>query len=221
MNRLFLLLMMAVAVITISCAETQRESFTDYGFYNDQEDMYTEYTQPEPTDADAVAVETWDIEYTFYGVINEASTPLADIATGDGTLFYLDADDKPASMGAQVFAVKKYIYTATETTIPLLQIFFLSSAEDGEIPSYVLQIEGSSITKDTVFYLNNNKVYRAMITKAEGKITNVCFNKAPKGTSKDGFIQMFTHSIRTGEVLSLNGKANMQLMDPEECHEIN
>jgi hypothetical protein len=221
MSRLFLLLLLTVSVITISCAETQRESFTDYGFYNDQEDMYTEYTQPTGGDADAVPVETWDVEYTFYGVINESSTPLADMATGDGTLFYVDADGNPASMGAQVFALKKYIYTATDTTIPLIQVFFLSSAADGEIPSYVLQIEGSSIIKDTIFYLNNNKVYRAMITKADGKITNVCFNESPKGTNKDGFIQMFTHSIRTGEVLSLGGKANMQLMDPEECHKIN
>ena len=49
----------------------------------------------------------------------------------------------------------------------------------------------------------------------------VCGVREAVLTNKDGFIQMFTHSIRTGEVLSLGGKANMQLMDPEECHEIN
>lgn len=221
MNRLFLILFALAAVTTISCAETYRESLTDYGFYNDQEDLYTEYTQPENPDSDENAVETWDIEYSFYGVINEAATPLADVVTGDGTLFYNDIDGNPASMGTQVFALKKYIYTATDTAIPLIQIFFLSSAEDGDIPSYVLQIEGSSIPRDTIFYLNNNKIYRAMITKTEGEITKVCFDNSPKGTNKDGFIQMFTHSIRTGEVLSLNGKANMQVMDPVECHDIN
>ena len=157
MSRLFLLLLLAVSVVTISCAESQRESFTDYEFYNDQEDMYTEYTQPTGGDADEVDVETWDIEYTFYGVINESSTPLADIATGDGTLFYLDDDGKAASMGAQVFALKKYIYTATDTTIPLIQIFFLSSAADVKFLPMFYKLKGLQSQKTPFFILTTTK----------------------------------------------------------------
>ncbi len=221
MNKLFLSLIFGTIFLVASCAETTQTPLPDYNFYNDQEDYYTEYSQPDEDVDDTSTEEKWDIEYTFYGIINDASVNIADMTAGDGSVFYTDKDGNRVSMGKQIFALKKFIYTATGKSIPLIQIFFLSDTADGDIPAYVLQIEGSSLPKDHVFYLNNNKIYRAVIAKQDGKMVKVCFDQDPKGTNKDGYIQLFTHSIRTGEVLSLSGKANMQLMDPIECHNIN
>lgn len=196
-----------------ACSEAPQDDIGKYDYLNDLENYYTDEEYPDVTDGDSIVEKIWQARFQFYGVINGENTPISDLRLGDGRLTYInDANEEEVYIGA-VWVMKKNINNSAGFQIPLLQVFFAQHLEDGAGSTFVLQLDGSSMTKKEVFFLNNDKLYLTEVTRLNGEMTEVCFKK----DAVDGVVNLFTSSIREGEPLSLNGHADLRAMDPVEC----
>ncbi len=209
------LMLAAAAVLFLcgACSEAPQDDIGKYDYLNDLENYYSDEEYPDTTDGDSIVEKVWQARFQFYGVINGENTPVSDLRLGDGRLTYInDANEEEVYIGA-VWVMKKNINNSAGFQIPLLQVFFAQHLEDGAGSTFVLQLDGSSMTKKEVFYLNNDKLYLTEVTRLNGEMTEVCFKK----DAVDGVVNLFTSSIREGEPLSLNGHADLRTMDPVEC----
>ena len=207
--------MLAVAALLCcgACAQTAHDDIDKYDYLNDLANYATDEDYAAVPDDDSLIEKKWQVRFQFYGAINGEDTATADLRLGDGRLFYTDdAGEEQAYIGA-LWVMKKNINNSAGFQIPLLQIFFAQHLEDGEGDLFVLQIDGSSMNKKEVFYLNNDQLYLSGATRQGGELTKVCFKK----NAFDGIVHLFSHSIREGEPLSLDGYADLRDMDPVEC----
>lgn len=196
-----------------ACSEAPHDKIGKYDYLNDLVSYVTDEEYEEISDNDSLTEKKWQVRFQFYGIINGENTPTADLHLGDGRLFYTnDAGEEEAYIGA-LWVMKKNINNSAGFQIPLLQVFFAQHLEDGVGNLFVLQLDGSSMNKEEVFYLNNDQLYFTETTRENGEITKICFKKS----AYDGIVHLFSHSIREGEPLSLDGYADLSDMDPVEC----
>ncbi len=213
MKIVWLMLLAAALLLCGACTDTPKDDVGKWDYLNDLENYYTDEEYPDTTDGDSITEKQWQVRFQFYGVINGESTPTGDLRLGDGRLTYIDgAGEEVVYIGA-LWVMKKNINNSAGFQIPLLQVFFAQHLEDGEGSTFVLQLDGSSMTKKEVFYLNNDKLYMTDVTRTTGEISKICFKK----DAVDGVVHLFTNSIREGEPLSLDGYADLRDMDPVDC----
>ncbi|HNT26586.1 MAG TPA: hypothetical protein PKH10_00270 [bacterium] len=212
-RRLCLMLAPLVLLICAACSEEPKDDIGKYDYLNDLTSYYNDDVYPEYPDEDAPPEKVWQARFQFYGIINAENTPTADLQFGDGRLTYLnEALEETVYIGA-LWVMKKNINNSAGFSIPLLQVFFTDHLQDGEATTFVLQLDGSSMTKKEVFYLNNDKLYLTETTRTDGEIAQICFERE----ALEGRVNLFSSSIRDGEPLHLDGYADLRVMDPVEC----
>ena len=213
MNRVWLMFAAMLVLLCGACSETPADDIGKYDYLNDLENYYTDEEYPDVNDDDGIVGRQWQVSFQFYGVINGEDTPTGDLRFGDGRLTYIDdAGEEVVYIGA-LWVMKKNINNSAGYQIPLLQLFFSQHLEDGDASTFVLQLDGSSMNRKEIFYLNNDKLYLTDITRTGGEMSKICFKK----DAVDGVVHLFTSSIREGEPLSLDGYADLRVMDPVEC----
>lgn len=213
MKIVWLMLLAAVLLLCGACGDAPKDDVGNMDYLNDLESYYTDEEYPDTSDDDSITEKVWQVRFQFYGVINGESTPVSDLRLGDGRLTYIDAGGEETVYIGALWVMKKSINNSAGHEIPLLQVFFAQHLEDGEGSTFVLQLDGSSMTKKEVFYLNNDKLYMTDVTRTTGEISKICFKK----DAVDGVVHLFTNSIREGEPLSLDGYADLRDMDPVDC----
>jgi hypothetical protein len=207
-------LLVAVALfLCTACVPQAKDDVGKYDYLNDLENYYADEEYADTNDGDSINEKVWQVRFQFYGIINGESTPTPDLRFGDGRITFLDGAGAETVYIGSLWVQKKFINNSAGFQIPLLQVFFAQHLEDGDGTTFVLQIDGSSMTKSEVFYLNNDNLYKTDTTRTNGEITKICF----KEDASDGIIHLFTKSIREGEPLSLDGYADLRAMDPVEC----
>ncbi len=197
----------------LSCSEPGHDDIGKYDYLNDLTSYATDEDYAAVPDEDSDAEKQWQARFQFYGIINAENTPTADLRLGDGRLFYTDESGEEQAFIGALWVMKKNINNSAGFQIPLLQVFFAQHLQDGEGTLFVLQLDGSSLNKEEVFYLNNDQLYLTDTTRQAGEITKICFRRS----AYDGIVHLFSHSIREGEPLSLDGYADLRDMDPVEC----
>ncbi|HOW52832.1 MAG TPA: hypothetical protein PLV42_12410 [bacterium] len=213
MNMRWMMLLATMFLLCGACTSEPKDDIGKYDYLNDLENYYTDEEYADLTDGDSIVEKQWQVKFQFYGIINGESTPTSDLRFGDGRLTYIDdAGEEVVYIGA-LWVMKKNINNSAGHEIPLLQVFFAQHLEDGEGITFVLQLDGSSMTKKEVFYLNNDKLYMTDVTRTAGEISKICFKK----DAVDGIVHLFSNSIREGEPLSLDGYADLRAMDPVDC----
>lgn len=210
------LLFMSFAV---SCIQetTDQSKITDWR--NDGENYYKEYPDEDELIDSENTGEIWDVRFSFLGVINDGNTPAESMQYGSGSLTYLNLENNNVTINSSLWAIKKSIKISSGHEVPIIQIFFADDAAnvtpEGTVTYYVLQLEGSSIAKSETYYLNNDKIFKADVTLADGKIKKICYIQEPY--SNKGSVTIYTHNIRVGEELRIEGNADMFDMEILEC----
>lgn len=233
-----------------SCSQINNnssEEIEDFQNDIDNKSHYQEYGDEEFVSDEDVAGESWDVNFTFAGVINDGniknSTSGGDteegtegdddggsgdssesVTLGSGLLTYLNLLGEPISVNAASWAIKKTLTLNSGHQIPILQIFFADNEanidEDGRVLYFILQLEGSSVSsKSETYYLNNDKLYKAKVKLNAGRIEEICYVQEPDPTK--GKVNIYTHNIRIGEELKVSGYANMKDMEVKECKTMN
>ncbi len=201
------------AMIATACSEAGHDDIGKYDYLNDLTSYATDEDYATVPDEDSDGEKTWQVRFQFYGVINAENTPSGSLRLGDGRLFYTDESGEEQAFVGALWVMKKNINNSAGFQIPLLQVFFAQHLQDGEGALFVLQLDGSSLNKEEVFYLNNDQLYLTDATRQDGELTKICFRRS----AYDGIVHLFSHSIREGEPLSLDGYADLRDMDPVEC----
>lgn len=208
--------------LSVSCVQETADKSTITDWRNDGQNYYKEYPdEDELTDGEETG-ELWDVRFSFLGVINDSETPAESMQMGSGALTFLNLENNNVTINASLWAIKKTIKISSGHEVPIIQIFFADDpanvSPEGTVTYYVLQLEGSSIAKSETYYLNNDKIFKADVTLEEGKIKKICYVQEPY--SNKGSVTIFTHNIRVGEELRIEGKADMFDMEIVECRTI-
>lgn len=206
-----------------SCIQETTDKFSNPSYLTDNESYYKDYPDETGISDDDPENEIWDVRFTFLGVINDGNTAAENIQYGSGNLTYLDLEDNSISVNSSMWAIKKSIKISSGHEVPIIQIFFAddfaNTNEEGKVIYYILQLEGSSIAKSETYYLNNDKIYRAEVTLTGSAIHEICYTEEPY--SNKGRVTIYTHNIRIGEELRVEGVANMFNMEIVECKVLN
>lgn len=218
MNRMMIAVLLLIS-FSFSCVQETTDKSTITDWRNDGENYYKEYPDEDVITDDEEAGEVWDVRFSFLGVINDGNAALENIQYGSGALTYLNLENANVTINSALWAIKKSIKISSGHEVPIVQIFFADDPAnvtlEGTITYYVLQLEGSSIAKSETYYLNNDKIFKADVTLEEGIIKKICYIQEPY--SNKGSVTIFTHNIRVGEELRIEGKANMFDMEIVEC----
>lgn len=215
------LLMTALFMVSfwMSCVQETADKSAITDWRNDGQNYYKEYPDEDMVEDADVAGDLWDVRFSFLGVINDGATPAESMQFGSGALTYLNLENNNVTINASLWAIKKTIKISSGHEVPIIQIFFADDpanvTPEGTVTYYILQLEGSSIAKSETYYLNNDKVFKADVTLADGKIKKICYVQEPY--SNKGSVTIFTHNIRVGEELRIEGKADMFDMEIVEC----
>lgn len=207
---------LVVIVISFSCAQKAKDDIGNHNYFTDNENFYQDEQNTETPDEDAVKERVWQVTFSFYGIINDAAASSKDLQYGDGKLVYKDLAGVETTVNGAVWALKKFTNNSSGNQIPLIQVFFANSTADGTSTYFVLQLEGSSIAKNETYFINNDKLYKTTATRLNDKITKICFDEEPN----DGIVYILSKSVRTGEPLSVEGKADLKEMSPVECKDM-
>ena len=208
---------------SFSCIQEAADKYSNPSYLTDTESYYKEYPDVDETvDEDAVS-KTWDVIFSFYGIINDGNATQEDMDLGSGYLTYLNLEGKSITVNDSVWAIKKDITISSGHSVPMIQVFFADNSEnvseDGFVTYYVLQLEGASLAKSETYYLNNDKLYKAQVKLEAGAIKKICYIQEPY--SSRGGVTIFTNNIRVGEELRIEGEADMHDMEVEECKTLN
>jgi hypothetical protein len=206
-----------------SCIQETTDKFSNPSYLTDNESYYKDYPDENELSDDETKNEIWDVRFSFLGVINDGNAPAENIQYGSGNLTYLDLEKNSISINSAMWAIKKSIKISSGHEVPIIQIFFADDStntnEEGKVLYYILQLEGSSIAKSETYYLNNDKIYRAEVTLVDDVIKDICYVQEPY--SNKGRVTIYTHNIRIGEELRVEGVANMFDMEIVECKVLN
>ncbi|HPS31350.1 MAG TPA: hypothetical protein PLZ43_13910 [bacterium] len=219
MNIRLLITALFMVSFWISCVQETADKSAITDWRNDGQNYYKEYPDEDVlTDSDVVE-DLWDVRFSFLGVINDGTTPAENMQLGSGALTYLNLEKNNVTINSSLWAIKKSIKISSGHEVPIIQIFFADDtanvSPEGTITYYILQLEGSSIAKSETYYLNNDKIFKADVTLEDGKIKRICYIQEPY--SNKGSVTIFTHNIRVGEELRIEGKADMFDMEIVEC----
>ena len=223
-NFLFAFVMAVFTMFLASCVPNDDDAPEVEDFQNDTEFRYSEYEDDDSVSDDDSTSQVWDVNFNFYGVINDGNSE--NITYGSGLLTYLNLLQETISVNSASWAIKKTITLNSGHQVPMIQIFFADNSsnvdEDGRVIYFVLQLEGSSVSsKSETYYLNNDKIYksRVKINAETGKIEEICYIQEPDPTK--GKVNIYTSNIRIGEELRVDGYANMLDMEVKECKTMN
>ena len=223
-NFLFVFLAAVFAMFMTSCVPNDDETPEVEDFQNDGEFRYSEYEDEDSVSDDDSASQIWDVNFNFYGVINDGNSD--SITYGSGLLTYLNLLQETISVNSASWAIKKTITLNSGHQVPMIQIFFADNSsnvdDDGRVVYFILQLEGSSVSsKSETYYLNNDKIYKARVklNADSGKIEEICYIQEPDPTK--GKVNIYTSNIRIGEELRVDGYANMLDMEVLECKTMN
>ena len=208
---------------SLSCIQEAADKYSNPSYLTDTESYYKEYPDVDETVDEDVVGKTWDVIFSFYGIINDGNAALEDMELGSGYLNYLNLEGKTITVNNSVWAIKKDITIISGHAVPMIQVFFADSpdsvSEDGKVIYHVLQLEGASLAKSETFYLNNDKLFKADVTLEAGAIKEICYIQEPY--SSRGGVTIFTNNIRVGEELRIEGEADMYDMEVIECKTLN
>ncbi|HPA56659.1 MAG TPA: hypothetical protein PLX56_04610 [bacterium] len=222
MNIKFVFMILPV-LFMLSCIQETTDKYSNPSYLTDSESYYKDYPDETGVSDDDPENEIWDVRFSFLGVINDGNAAAENIQYGSGNLTYLDLEKNSISINSAMWAIKKSIKISSGHEVPIIQIFFAddpaNTSEEGKVTYYILQLEGSSIAKSETYYLNNDKIYRAEVTLEEELIKEICYVQEPY--SNKGRVTIFTHNIRVGEELRVEGVANMFNMEIIECKVLN
>jgi len=215
--------MILPVLFMFSCIQETTDKFSNPSYLTDNESYYKDYPDDNELSDDETKNEIWDVRFSFLGVINDGNAPAEKIQYGSGNLTYLDLEKNSISINSAMWAIKKSIKISSGHEVPIIQIFFADDStntnEEGKVLYYILQLEGSSIAKSETYYLNNDKIYRAEVTLVDDVIKDICYVQEPY--SNKGRVTIYTHNIRIGEELRVEGVANMFDMEIVECKVLN
>lgn len=225
MKKCFLILSTLIFTIFFTaCIQNSDEQYEVDDFQNDSESYYKEYEDEDEIPDDEAAADTWDVNFSFLGTINDGNAET--INYGSGLLTYRNVAGETMTINSASWAIKKSITLSSGHEVPILQIFFADNSsntdEDGRVVYFVLQLEGSSVSsKSETYYLNNDKLYKAKVRLDDetGKIEEICYIQEPDSTK--GKVNIYTSNIRIGEELKVDGYANMLDMEVKECKNMN
>lgn len=219
MMQVRIIITMILLMSVISCIQETTDKYSYPSYLTDNESYYNEYSdETEMPDEDVIDV-IWDVTFSFLGVINDGSTAFENLQLGTGILNYIDLEGKSIAVNSAMWAIKKSIKISSGHEVPIIQVFFADDSanvdEEGYVTYYIVQLEGSSIAKTETYYLNNDKIYKAKVKLEETVIKEICYIQEPY--SNKGRITIYTHNIRVGEELRIEGIANMFDMEIVEC----
>lgn len=221
-NKMFFVIIILVFA-NLSCVQEVADKYSNPSYITDTESYYQEYPDFDETADEDVVGKTWDVTFSFYGIINDGNAALEDMVPGSGYLNYLNLEGMPITVNNSVWAIKKDITIISGHTVPMIQVFFAdspdSASEEGKVIYYVLQLEGASLAKTETFYLNNDMLFKAEVTLEAGAIKEICYIQEPY--SSRGGVTIFTNNIRVGEELRIEGEADMYDMEVIECKILN
>ena len=225
MKKCFLILSTLIFTIFFTaCIQNSDEQYEVDDFQNDSESYYKEYEDEDEIPDDEASADTWDVNFSFLGTINDGNAET--INYGSGLLTYRNVAGETMTINSASWAIKKSITLSSGHEVPILQIFFADNSsntdEDGRVVYFVLQLEGSSVSsKSETYYLNNDKLYKAKVRLDDetGKIEEICYIQEPDSTK--GKVNIYTSNIRIGEELKVDGYANMLDMEVKECKNMN
>ncbi|MGI6393668.1 MAG: hypothetical protein ACOX2F_02880 [bacterium] len=216
-------IVLSVFFISLSCIQETGDKYSNPSYLVDNESYYKDYPDEDNTGEEEINEEVWDVRFSFIGTINDGNADIESIQFGSGNLTYLDLEKNNISINSAMWAVKKSIKISSGHEVPIIQIFFADDSantnEEGKVTYYILQLEGSSIAKTETHYLNNDKIYRAEVILEGNRIKEICYIQEP--LSSKGRVTIFTHNIRIGEELRVEGVANMLDMEIIECKVLN
>ncbi len=204
-------------VLMMSCVQESGDKYYNPSFLTDSESYYQSYPDDVEISEEDAAEYAWDVRFNFYGVINDSNTPMENMQFGSGTLIYLNELGESISVNSRVWAVRKHMKIASGHEVPLIQVLFGEDdvSEEGTNLYYVLQLEGSSISRTETYYLNNDKIYRAQVLLQDDEIVEICYDQEPY--THRGRVIIYTNNIRVGEDLRIEGYAMMRDMETVEC----
>lgn len=206
------------SLFSTACIQSSDEQYEVDNFQVDNESHYREYDDDDFIPDEDIVKESWDVNFSFLGTINDGNSD--DINYGGGILTYIDQDGNSMTLN-QTWVIKKFITLNSENQIPMFQVFFAedsSQADDsGWLTYFILQIEASSLSKSETYYLNNDKIYKTKVrlNSETGKIEEICYLQEPDPTT--GRVILYTSNIRIGEEFRVEGYADMKDMEVEEC----
>ncbi len=213
----YILFALAVQLIFLAgCSTSPKDDIGKYDYLTDMESYYNDSGTIEQPDADTDSGKTWQVTFSFYGIINSAEATAKELKYGDGRLNYRLPDGTDVLYAGQLWAIKKYTNNSSGKPIALIQVYFTQSSIDGNLSVFLLQIEESSMAKKEVFYVNRDKLYKTSMVRVSGAFTDVCFEEEPT----NGIVTLNTNSVRVGEPLSLEGQADMKAIDPIDCKKL-
>ena len=204
-------------VLLSSCIQESGDKYYNPSFLSDSDSYYQEYPDTTEESDEDIAETAWDVRFNFYGIINDGSATGDNISLGTGSLIYLNDLGESVTVNSKVWALRKHMTITSGHEVPLIQIIFGNDSlgEDGKYTYYVLQLEGSSISRSETYYLNNDKLYRAAVTLEDENIKEICYNQEPY--THKGKVLIYTNNIRIGEDLRVAGYAMMKDMETVEC----
>jgi hypothetical protein len=217
MRNIAVIVSVLASVFIFSCIQESGDRYYNPSFLNDSDSYYQDYPDETEVSEEDVAEYKWDVRFSFYGIINDGDAPMENIQLGSGSLIYLDDIGESITVNGRVFALRKNMTITSGHEVPLIQIFFGDDVpgEDGWVLFYVLQLEGSSVSKAETYYLNNDKLYRTRMLWQDNDIKEVCYDQEPY--THKGKVIIYTGNIRIGEDLRVEGNAMMKDMETIEC----
>ncbi len=217
MKKLSLLFAFMLPVFLLSCIQETGDRYYNPSFLSDRDSYYQEYPDIVELSDDEISERAWDVRFSFYGVINDGNATSDTINYGSGSLIYLNELGEPITVNSRVWALRKHMRITSGHEVPLIQVIFANDSieDDGRYIYFVLQLEGSSISRAETYFLNNDKIYKSLVTLENDEMKEVCYVEEPY--SHRGKVIIYTNNIRVGEDLRVEGFTMMREMETVEC----